>query len=137
MLLSALFAIALTAAAGTAGFKVVVHKDNPARGLPKSKIALMFTKMTSQWEGGAAVEPVDQMATSSARAAFSLAIHGRDVDAIKSAWQRVVFAGRGEPPLEKASDEEVIAFVASHAGGIGSVSNTAVTDKVKALDILN
>lgn len=134
---TALLALAGPASAGTDGFKVIVHKDNLARGLQKSKIALMFMKMTGKWEGGAAVEPVDLPAASAVRAAFTTAVHNRDVDAIKAAWQRAVFAGRGEPPPERASDEEVVAYVASHPGGIGYVSETAVLDKVKVLDILN
>lgn len=135
--LNALFALAGSAAAGTDGFKVIVHKDNPTRGVPKSKIAMMFMKMTAKWESGMTVEPVDLAASSAVRAAFTAAIHKRDVDAIKTAWQRATFAGRGEPPPEKASDEEIVAYVASHPGGIGYVSESAVTDKVKTLDILN
>ena len=134
--LAALLATAGAASAGE-GFKVVVHKDNPLPGLAKSKIALMFMKMSTKWENGAAVDPVDLQAASPVRAAFTTAVHKRDVDAIKTAWQRAVFAGRGEPPPEKATDEEVIAFVASHPGGIGYVSETAASDKVKTLDILN
>jgi ABC-type phosphate transport system substrate-binding protein len=137
LLLGTVAAFAGTAFAGTAGFKIIVNKSNPSRALPKAKIALMFMKMTTKWEGGAAVEPVDQVATAAVRETFSLAVHNRDVDAIKTIWQRATFAGRGEPPVEKATDEEVIAFVASHPGGIGYVSESAVGDKVKALDILN
>lgn len=139
ILFTALFAVAAAgpAAAATGGFKIVVHKDNPARGLQKSKIALMFMKMTTKWENGAAVEPVDLPAAAAVRAAFTAAVHNRDVDAIKAAWQRAVFAGRGEPPPEKPSDDEVIAYVASHPGGIGYVSESAAVDKVKTLDILN
>jgi ABC-type phosphate transport system substrate-binding protein len=137
LLFAALLGLAGTAAAATAGFKVVVNKENPTRGLPKAKIALMFMKMSTKWESGTAVEPVDQAAAAAVRATFSQAIHNRDVDAIKAAWQRAVFAGRGEPPLEKASDEEVVAFVASHPGAIGYVSEAAPVDKVKVLDVLN
>lgn len=118
------------------GFKVIVNNDNPAKGLPRAKVALMFMKATAKWGDGAAVEPVDQLPGSPVRAEFSAAIHNRDVDAVKTAWQRAVFSGRGEPPPEKASDEEVIAFVASRPGGIGYVSQSAPTDKVKTLDIL-
>ena len=135
--LVALLALTGAAAAETSGFKIVVNKDNPTRGLPKSKIALMFMKMTAKWESGAPVEPVDLPAASAVRAAFTTAIHTRDVDAIKAAWQRAVFAGRGEPPPEKASDEEVLAYVASHPGGIGYVSEKAATDNVKTLTVSN
>ena len=134
---ASLLAFAGPSSAGTSGFKIVVHKDNPARGLAKSKIALMFMKMSAKWGTGAAVEPVDLSASSAVRAAFSAAIHKRDVDAIKAAWQRAVFAGRGEPPPEKASDEEVLAYVASHPGGIGYVSEKAATDNVKTLTVSN
>jgi ABC-type phosphate transport system substrate-binding protein len=133
---AALCATAGAAAAGD-GFKVVVNKDNPAKGLAKAKVALMFMKMTTKWESGTTVEPVDLPAASAVRAAFTTAVHKRDVDTIKTAWQRAVFAGRGEPPPEKATDEEVIAYVASHPGGIGYVSETAASDKVKTLDILD
>ena len=134
---ASLLAFAGPSSAGTSGFKIVVHKDNPARGLAKSKIALMFMKMTAKWENGATVEPVDLLVASPVRAAFTAAIHKRDVDAVKTAWQRAIFAGRSEPPPEKASDEEVIAFVATHPGGIGYVSESVVSDKVKKLDVLN
>jgi len=136
LVFAALLATAGVAAAGD-GFKVVVHKDNPTRSLLKSQVALMFMKMTAKWESGTIVEPVDLPAASPVRAAFTAAVHKRDVDAVKTAWQRAIFAGRGEPPPEKATDEEVLAYVASHPGGIGYVSESAVSDKVKKLDVLN
>jgi ABC-type phosphate transport system substrate-binding protein len=136
---AALITIARPAAGAGAGggFKVVVHKDNPARGLQKAKIAMMFMKMTAKWESGAMIEPVDLPAASPVRAAFTAAVHGRDVEAVRAAWQRAIFSGRGEPPPEKASDDEVIAFIATHPGGIGYVSESAATDKVKKLDVLD
>ncbi len=134
--LAAALALAGTAHAQSAGFKLVVHKDNPARGLSKSKVAMMFMKMTAKWDNGVAVEPVDLAAGSAVRAEFSTAIHNRDVGTIKTVWQRAVFSGRGEPPPEKGSDDEVIAYVASRPGGIGYVSRSAALDKVKELELL-
>lgn len=134
-----LFAAALLAAgagsAAAAGFKVIVNKDNPAPGLPKSKVGMMFMKMVSKWDGGAAVEPADQAASSPVRAAFSAEIHGRSVEAIQTVWQRAVFAGRGEPPPELASDAEVAAWVAARPGGIGYVSEGFASDQVKVLPL--
>ncbi|HEY6000802.1 MAG TPA: phosphate ABC transporter substrate-binding protein [bacterium] len=136
--LACAFVLALAGAAGaqTGGFKIVVNKDNPARGLAKGKIAFMFMKMTTRWDHGVAVAPVDQAPASAVRAAFSREIHGRDVEAIEAAWQRAVFAGRGTPPPEARSDEDVIAHVAGDPGGIGYVSAGANTDRVKVLEVL-
>lgn len=131
-----LLAVAGTAAAQSGGFKVVVNKDNPVQSLAKGKIAFMFMKMTTKWDHGAAVAPIDREARDPVRATFSREIHGREVEAIQTAWQRAVFAGRGEPPPEAASDEAVIAHVAGHPGGIGYVSAGAATDKVKVIGVL-
>ena len=80
--------------------------------------------------------PVDLSANSPVREAFSLAIHERDVNAVKSYWQRQIFSGRGVPPPEKASDSEVLAFVRANPGAVGYVSSgTAVGSGVKVLEV--
>ena len=93
-------------------------------------------KETGTWSDGQPVIPVDQTASSSTRHEFSNAIFGRDATAIKSHWQRQIFSGRGVPPPEKASDDEVLAFVRVNSGAIGYVSSDAdVGSGVKVLEI--
>jgi ABC-type phosphate transport system substrate-binding protein len=126
---------ALAAPAFAGGYKLIVNKTNPAASLSRSKIAMMFMKMREKWEDGQAVQPVDQLPSSAVRAAFSKDVHSRDVAAIQTAWQRAVFAGRGTPPPEKASDEDVVAFVAANPGGIGYVGESAAVDRVKVVEV--
>ena len=95
----------------------------------------MFMKQSTKWASGLAVEPVDQSPSAGVRERFSADVHGKAVGAVQSAWQRVIFSGRGVPPPEVASDEEVIAFVAEHPGGIGYVGEGAATDRVKVVDV--
>ena len=96
----------------------------------------IFMKKTSTWSDGHQALPVDQAASSSTRYGFSKVIFGRDVNAIKSYWQRQIFSGRGVPPPEKASDEEVLTFVRENSGAIGYVSSDAdVGAGVKVLEI--
>lgn len=128
-------ALAAPAGAQAKGYKLIVNKANPAPGLSKSKIAMMFMKMREKWDDGQAVEPVDQVPSAPVRESFSKDVHNRDVAAVQTAWQRAIFAGRGTPPPEKASDEEVISFVAAHPGAIGYVGEAAALDKVKVLEV--
>ncbi len=118
------------------GFKMVVNEANPADVISKNQLENLFMKKTSTWGNGQQALPVDQAASSSTRHGFSKVIFGREVNAIKSYWQRQIFSGRGVPPPEKASDDEVLAFVRANPGAIGYVtSNTDVGSGVKVLEI--
>jgi ABC-type phosphate transport system substrate-binding protein len=117
-------------------FKVVVNTANNTASISKTQLSRCFMKQTNTWINGQAVMPVDQSPASPVRAAFSAAIHDRDVNAVKSFWQRQIFSGRGVPPPEKASDSEVLAFVRANPGGIGYVSAGAqIGENVKILQV--
>ena len=118
------------------GFKVVVNGANAADEISKQQLENLFMKKTATWSNGQPALPVDLAAASSTRQGFSKVIFGRDVNAIKSFWQRQIFSGRGVPPPEKASDDGVLDFVRANPGAIGYVSsNTDVGSGVKVLEI--
>ncbi len=133
--LTGMLGLARSADAEDRGYKLVVNKTNPASSLVKSEVAKMFMKQSVKWASGVTVEPVDQAPRSGVRERFSEDIHGKPVGAVQSAWQRVIFSGRGAPPPEVASDEAVLTFVAEHPGGIGYVGEGAATDRVKIVDV--
>jgi len=118
------------------GFKIIVNETNPADTISTQQLENFFMKKTGAWGNGQPVIPVDQTASSSTRDDFSKTIFGRDTNAIKSYWQRQIFSGRGVPPPEKASDDEVLAFVRVNPGAIGYVSSDArVGSGVKVVEI--
>ncbi len=132
----ALVATAFPAAAADPGFKIVVNASNTTTSITKEQLSRCFMKQTNTWINGATVTPVDQSATSPVRVEFSTAIHDRDVNAVKSYWQRQIFSGRGVPPPEKATDQEVLAFVRANPGAVGYVSSgTSIGDGVKVLEV--
>jgi ABC-type phosphate transport system substrate-binding protein len=138
ILILAVLAWAVPAVATGQGFKVVVNEANPSDTISMQQLENIFMKKTGTWRNGQPVIPVDQTASSSTRHGFSNVIFGRDTNAIKSHWQRQIFSGRGVPPPEKASDNEVLAFVRVNSGAIGYVSSDAdVGSGVKVLEITN
>ena len=119
-------------------FKIVINEANLTSSISKSDLSRCFMKQANTWISGQPVVPVDQAASSDVRRAFSGTVHGRDVSAVKSFWQRQIFSGQGVPPAEKASDQEVLAFVRENPGAIGYVSADAdVSAGVKVLEITN
>ncbi len=116
-------------------YKVIVNNSNPNSALSSTEISNYFLKKTSKWSNGEKVVPVDLNADSPVREAFSKNIHKKTVGSIKSYWQQYVFAGSGTPPVEKASDAEVIDFVKKNAGAIGYISSGADASGVKVITV--
>jgi ABC-type phosphate transport system substrate-binding protein len=132
LLLSLVASVALAAD----DFKVVVNAANPTLTLTPTQVSRMLLKQETQWANGQAVLPVDQLDRSVVRAAFSRAIHGREVAAVKSYWQRMIFSGTAVPPPEKGSDDDVLAFVRANPGAIGYVATaTPLPGGVKTIKL--
>lgn len=127
--------VMFVAGQASAGYKVVVNASNPASSLTRKQAAAIFMKKASKWEHGTPAVAVDQVAAANARETFSKEVLGKSVSAVKSYWQQQIFAGAEVPPVEKSSDDEVIAFVKSNPGAIGYVSDTSAAAGVKTLRV--
>ena len=124
----------------TVSFKVIVHASNSVSQLTKSEISKLFLKKVKRWEDiDETVSPVDLTADSPVRHKFSKDIHNRKIASIKAYWQKQIFSGRGVPPEEKTSDEDVLEYVSKNAGGIGYISETTEIAEydVKTIDIVD
>jgi TonB family protein len=104
------------------GFVIVVNVGNADADLTVDQLSRMFQKKTTRWPSGGSVVPVDLPEHSPVREAFTQAIHGRTVTAIKAYWQSQIFSGRRVPPVEEATDADVLAFVGAEPNAIGYVS---------------
>jgi ABC-type phosphate transport system substrate-binding protein len=124
-LLLALTALPALAAPEADGFRVVAHPSNKAaQTLTRSQLSQLFLKKTTRWADGKRVLPVEP-ADPAVRERFSRRVHSKSLTAVKSFWNQQIFAGREVPPIEKASDAEVAAFVRANPDAIGYVSPAA------------
>ncbi|MDY0091295.1 MAG: hypothetical protein RBT80_01175 [Candidatus Vecturithrix sp.] len=110
-------------------FKLVVHVSNPVSELTKIEISNLFLKKVNKWkESGESVLPVDLVEDSPIRVQFSESIHGRKIASIKAYWQKQIFSGRGVPPEEKKSEDEVLKYISENPGAIGYVAEPTAID---------
>lgn len=131
-----LLAAAPAALADGVGFQVIVHPSNPATSISRRQLSDFFLKKVTHWADGSTVEPVDPPERSLTRAYFlSEVMSGRSLFALKTYWQRRVFSGRDTPPIEKPSDEEVVAFVKANPGAIGYVAPATPVAGVKVVEL--
>lgn len=123
MIRALLLLLALGAAPVAAqGYVVIVNDANSVSSVNATELSRMFMKKLNRWESGLDVVPVDLPESAAAREAFSTAVHGKSVSAVHAFWQQQIFSGRAVPPAEKASDEQVVAFVRATPGAVGYVS---------------
>ncbi len=82
------------------------------------------------------LEPVNLNDASPLRSVFDEKALGRTSSQIKAHWSKLVFTGKGSPPKEFPSDDEVINYVANNEFSIGYVDSSKVNDSVKVLHIV-
>jgi ABC-type phosphate transport system substrate-binding protein len=116
-------------------FKVVAHPSVKVDSISRAELSRIFLKKQAKWPDGTAAVPVDLPITSEVRDSFSKAIHQKGTSAIDAYWQKQIFSGRDVPPVTKANDSDVIAYVRANAGAVGYVSASAATTGVKAIDV--
>jgi ABC-type phosphate transport system substrate-binding protein len=134
--IAAIIAVTCLGAApeGGAGFRMIVNEGNPVTSMSAGDVSALFLKRVTRWPNGAAARAVDLVGESATRDAFSRAMHGRSVAAIKGHWMQMVFSGRGVPPPE-LTEPEVLQAVRSEPGAVGYVSPTASTVGVKTITV--
>jgi ABC-type phosphate transport system substrate-binding protein len=118
------------------GFVVIVNAANSVSSVSRDELSRIFLKKTAAWENGSRALPADLAVSSRVRSRFSQEIHGKDTTAIKAYWQKMIFSGRGIPPVELTSSAEMLAFVAANRGAIGYVAEgTSLGENVKAVRV--
>jgi hypothetical protein len=78
---------------------------------------------------------VDLDQSSPVRRQFTDEVLRRPVEAIRRYWQQRIFAGRGVPPPEMESDEDVISLVRREEGAVGYISASVPLTGVKVLTV--
>lgn len=109
-------------AAAEDAFRVIVNAQLAGAQISRESLVAIFLRKGARWPDGRTVQAVDLSARSSVRAAFCERVLAMDLRAVQSHWLREISGGKGAPPPVKASDAEVVAFVAANPAAIGYVS---------------
>jgi ABC-type phosphate transport system substrate-binding protein len=131
---TALAAVAAPVQAADQPFLVVAHPATPVTELSRTQLSRLFLKKSTQWPDGSSVRPVEPLAPA-LRQAFAHQVHDRTLADLAAYWNALIFSGRELPPLEKASDADLLAYVRATPGAIGYVTAGADTAGVKVVGV--
>jgi ABC-type phosphate transport system substrate-binding protein len=116
-------------------YRVIVHNQVKGARISRGALTSIFLRQAPKWSDGSAILPVDQSVRSPVRRSFSGEVLMQGVVEVQIYWQRRMSQGVTPPPV-KATDEEVVAFVAKTPGAIGYVSQAAILpDNVRTVEL--
>ncbi|WP_333798423.1 phosphate ABC transporter substrate-binding protein [Rheinheimera sp.] len=109
---------------------IIVHPSN-SNALDEATVAKIFLGREKSFADGKSVVPVSLSESSAASTAFNDTVLKKSSSQLKAYWSKLVFTGKGTPPKEITSDEEMIKLVATNPSLIGYVDASKVDASVK------
>lgn len=126
-------ALVAPAPARAADVVVIVATRSAVKALTANQAADLFLGKASDFPGGGAATPIDQGEGSPARDAFYQKAAGKAPAQMKAYWARMLFTGRGEPPVESGDSAAVKRLVAANPGLVGYIDKDALDASVRVL----
>lgn len=127
--------LALAGNIAAAEVVVVVSPQNPTTTLSRSEVSNIFLGKINRFPNGQPAVPIDQPETSQPRKEFYRDVSNKQPAEIKAYWSRMIFTGRGQPPMVVEGDEQVKKSLTGRPDGIGYIDRAAVDDSVKVLAV--
>ena len=133
------FAFASAPAAGAGdrepSFVVIVHPDNPVTSIDREFLRDAYLKKATDWDDGKTIRPVDLSSKFSARDRFERDVIEKTPSQLKSYWNQQIFSGKGVPPPEAPTTDQVIAYVLANPGAVGYLPAGVDPGRAKAIEV--
>jgi hypothetical protein len=126
-------AVLLLAGPARAGAVLIGNAQTPAGTLDRESARKLLLGETLFWPSGAAVEVLEVRADEAAVEAGYLELTHKTLTQVRAAWNRLVFAGKAEPPVRVGTSGEAKAVVAKRPGSVALVDSAAVDGSVRVL----
>jgi ABC-type phosphate transport system substrate-binding protein len=123
------------AIAGDDGYKIIVNPNNPITSVDRDFVRDAYLKKTTEWGNGAALRPIDLAPRFPQRDRFTQEVVHKTPSQLKSYWNQQIFSGKGVPPPEADSVDDVIGYVLEHPGAVGYVPASADPGRAKVVRI--
>lgn len=111
---------------------VIVHPGNSSE-LSNTDISRIFLGKKKSFPDGSDAIPIDQKEGQAVRSAFVTTILKKNEQQIKAYWAQLLFTGKGTPPKEVSTGNDVKILVSKNPALIGYIDAENVDDTVKVV----
>jgi ABC-type phosphate transport system substrate-binding protein len=123
----------LSSAVPAAEVVLVANQNIPVNHLTGNEVKNIFLTKIKNIHG-VRVKPV-MLPKNELTAQFLKQNVGKTFSQFSSYYKKMIFTGRGRPPRQTGSEQEMLAYVSKTGGAIGYVSREAVTRRVKIIQV--
>ena len=135
--LSCIALIGFTTCVGAqAQVAVIVSAKNTTKSLSIEQVSDIFLGKNGNFPKGARAIPIDQNENFPARDDFYLQSCGKTSSQMKAHWAKMLFTGRGQPPVESGDSTAIKRLVANNQTLIGYIQEKDIDDSVKPVLLL-
>ena len=113
----------------------VVSAKSPVTSLTQSQVADIFLGKASRFPDGTQAIPIDQPEDTPVRDRFYTQVAGKSPAQVKAYWSKIIFTGRGQPPVQAANGAEVKKMIAQNPSAIGYIEPALVDDSVRVVAV--
>jgi ABC-type phosphate transport system substrate-binding protein len=128
-----MFALLLVSGPARCEIVVIVSATTPVKTLSREVAKALFLGRISEFPGGARALPIDQSEGAPLRDSFYQKTNGMSSLQMKTYWTRMLFTGRGQPPVEVGDSDAVRRMVAANPGLVGYIDSEALDASVRAV----
>jgi ABC-type phosphate transport system substrate-binding protein len=116
----------------TADVVVIAHKDLAISSLSQKDVTGIYLG-NRQVINELRIIPLDQAHDSQVRGLFYASVIEMPYNQVISHWSRLIFTGKGQPPMALMGNNSIVEFVRNNPNVIGYVEQEYVTPDVKVL----
>lgn len=115
-----------------ADIAVIVNQNSPIDSATNKEISALFLAKTNRLNGSF-LKTIDLLDSDTDRHLFYQQVSKKSAMQMKAYWSRLIFTGKGAPPLIVDSAEDVIDIIAEESDYIGYVNIEQIGESVKVL----
>ncbi|WP_434928324.1 phosphate ABC transporter substrate-binding protein [Shewanella sp. HL-SH8] len=124
--------LSLISLQASAAIAVIVHPSN-ADSIDQKYIENIYLGKVKSFPSGEQVVPINMDASQAAKETFDSAVLSKSASQLKAYWSKKMFTGKGTPPKEVSSTEDMIKLISSNPSMIGYIDSGSVNDTVKVV----
>jgi ABC-type phosphate transport system substrate-binding protein len=135
-LLAAAFSVVLVGAALARGEPLMVITSKPHASLPQATLRAIFAMRMRQWpDDGSPITVFVLQPSDPLHAEFCKTVLDVFPYQLQRVWDRLVYSGTGQAPIELSSLEEMRKRIASTPGAIGYLSTDRIDDNLYPVQV--
>jgi opacity protein-like surface antigen len=128
-----LFAALATSSAAFSQVVVVVGNQSPQQAMTREQARAFYLGQAFQLANGNNAALLDLPESAQQRQDFYTKVASKNQSQVRAIWSRLAFSGKGQPPREVLSGEEVKKILAANPDAIAYLHKSEVDNRVKVI----